>query len=91
MNKSCIFWEVSGKISHGKVPFSDKPPHSGDSVEKTDKMMENEQEKRLFLAKILVDSGKELSYNQAETEDKQQKRVFEAVTAWASPVMRRDI
>ena len=45
MNKSCIFWEVSGKISHGKVPFSDKPPHSGDSVEKTDKMMENEQEK----------------------------------------------
>ena len=44
MNKSCIFWEVSGKISHGKVPFSDKPPHSGGSVENTDKMMENEQE-----------------------------------------------
>ena len=84
MNKSCIFWEVSGKIRHGKVPFSDKPPHSGGSVEKTDKI-------RLFLAKILVDSGKELSYNQTETEDKQQKRVFEAVTAWASPVMRRDI
>ena len=39
------FWEVSGKISHGKVPFSDEPPHSGGSVEKTDKMMENEQEK----------------------------------------------